>query len=463
MANNAYLRAFVCLIFGTLVFVQVANSGTKPNFNDPAVQADLDLRWKQTLGNLEWLLAGGSQAGYESRHPVAPLTNPTPSSKPIGYWELYLDPSGKPSTKTKADFQFLPSKPDVADVSAKFKMRDVAGALGRFANKVLTPLALGSALFDLAREIGFWVSRNPDGSVKYEKDGSPSCTLTTSLFGTGTGSSCQIAANDLISKMTPQTINDWHITGFTCTNVFPDTTVCNISYHTSPPSYASYYRATPTYGQSSNLPKVPATQQEFEDAIADKPTYSPTSKIIDAIRDAMKDKEKIRPDPTTITTTGPATGQSPQPVVKDTPESTTTTTTTNNYTYNGSKITNSSTTTINNYSKVSNTTTTTTITNDTQPEPPKDFCEDAPMRVGCLDVDTPELEMPKKTENVTYMAESLFGGGSCPSPKTFTYFGFQHEISYQGTCDALSNYVRYIIIASALFSAYLMILASIRR
>jgi len=107
--------------------------------------------------------------------------------------------------------------------------------------------------------------------------------------------------------------------------------------------------------------------------------------------------------------------------------------------------------------------TTTTTTNDNpNPDPPKDFCEDHPERVGCLDIDTPEVEIPKKTENVTYAAENLFGGGSCPPPKTFTYFGVQHSLSYQGTCDALANYVRFIVIAAAVFAAYMMILKSLK-
>ena len=218
--------------------------------------------------------------------------------------------------------------------------------------------------------------------------------------------------------------------------------------------------------QSATLTKIPATQEEFEEAVEKKPSFSPASKILDAIRDAVKAEPDATKHPTLQTPklTGPQTGSKPKETIETKPDgTTTTTTTTTNYTYTDNSVKNTITQITKIYSPISNTTTTTTKTDDSpNSEPPKDFCVDHPERVGCMEVDTPEGTIPKVDKNVTYTAESVFGGGSCPPPINTQYFGSPVILSYQPTCDVLQNYLKYIVIASALFTAYVIIIKGLK-
>lgn len=470
MEYYKYRRAFCCFVIGALGFVQISLAGVKPDFNDPAVQAAIALQYNQTAGKLQWMLAGGSSLGYDARYPVAAITKPLGGVNSVGNWELYLDTAGKPSTRTKADFQFPPFKSEVSDVSAKFKMRDIAGAIGRFANKVFTPLAIGSAVYDLAKELNFYLSRNPDGTLKVEQDANPDYDGFEYAASTEPWRSSRQGACDDFKEAMRKSSN-WVVTssihnaGTTqCTVIAtqyggsPFTSIQNLGKRNSSCPAGQYLI------QSICKPfaRVETTQIKLEDAIANKSVWIPASNILRTLEDTLKSGEQIKPDTTTLTTIGPANSPSPSPTVTNTTASTVTTTTSNAYNYSNDTITNTVTNTTNNYDKINNTTATTTTTNVIQPEPPKDSCVDYPERVGCLNIDTPTVELPKKDKNVTYAAETLFGGGSCPAPKTATYFGKTLTFSYQPTCDVLTNYIRFMMIAAALYTAYLMILKSLK-
>ena len=453
MANYAYLRAFVCLIFGSLVTFQIAfaqSDSSKP-FSEYIYQ-------KQTWQRF-WYTAQPTN-GY---NPV-PATAPVPSANPVGKWNIIIDPQGAPAANTKVPFKFPNSAPEVADATAKFKMRDLAGALARFAQKVFVPLSIGSAIWDLARELGFWLSRNPDGSLKIEKDG------VSDELRPYYGSSPVITGNTPESVCTQITSTYPAFGTFTyfSRNDLYGNLQGRCQYTSGSNAGVSRCPTTQALINGSCQPvtgsKIPATQQELEDAIANKPDWSPTSKIVPAIRDAINAEPNAdkRPKTELPTITGPSSSTAPTTKTETKPDgSTSTTTTTNTYNYpdNSVKII---TTVTNNHNSVTNTTTTTTTTDDSGNDT-KDFCADHPDSPACASMDTPEVEIPKSTKNVTFIQEQLFGGGVCPAAKTFTYFGVSHSISYQGTCDALSNYVRFIVIASATFSAFMMILSAIRK
>lgn len=100
------------------------------------------------------------------------------------------------------------------------------------------------------------------------------------------------------------------------------------------------------------------------------------------------------PGPTT-TTTGPA--------------GTTVTNVTNNYNYDNDTITVTQTTTVNH----PNGDVETTVTEDV-PQPSE--CEKNPDTLGCTQLDEVDPgEIPKDTENITFQAEDVFGGGQCPA------------------------------------------------
>lgn len=414
--------------------------------------------------------SGNPTSGY---NPV-PSTLPVPNTKPVGSYDLYIDPDGKPSARTKSEFKFPNSNPDIVDVNAKFNARSMAGALGRFAQKVIAPLAWGSALYDLARELGFWISRNPDGSVKVEKDANPESDGFEYRFESQPWQSThQAGCDQTISGMAAS--SNWVVTSA----VPYATQQCTLkATQYGGPEFTSIQSlgrrggtcAVGQYlinGTCQENPRLPVPMSELEDAIADKGSYSPNSRILDAIRDAIKaepDGAK-RPELETPKVTGPSESTSPKTETKETPEAIVTTTTKNNYQYIDNTVKNTSTTTIHNYNKVTNTTTTTVVNNSSpNPEPPKDFCKDNPDRAGCMDVDTPELEIPKSTKNVSYVAEQLFGGGTCPAAVQLntSFLQVQQTFSYQSACDFLSSVIRPLVIAIAGLFAYGIIVGALK-
>lgn len=107
---------------------------------------------------------------------------------------------------------------------------------------------------------------------------------------------------------------------------------------------------------------------------------------------------------------------------------------------------------------------TATVTTTTPLDQAPDPCRDNPGRLGCMDVDVPDGAIPKITKNISYQAESMFGSAACPSDVSIAQAltGRAVVLSYTPTCNALSNYVKPIIIAIALFMAYLIILPGSR-
>ena len=90
----------------------------------------------------------------------------------------------------------------------------------------------------------------------------------------------------------------------------------------------------------------------------------------------------------------------------------------------------------------------------------KDDCLVNPLRIGCAYIDVPEGNIPKVNKDVSYIAETMFGAGACPADLAISQSltGRPIALSYKPTCNALSTYVKPIVIAIALFMAYLIIL-----
>ena len=96
--------------------------------------------------------------------------------------------------------------------------------------------------------------------------------------------------------------------------------------------------------------------------------------------------------------------------------------------------------------------------NQKQPEQP-DPCQANPNRVGCVDLgEPPSEEIPKSTVNLTYAAESPFGGGSCPSDKTMNLRGQTIKvIDWSKWCSLTATYVRPLILLLATISAFFIV------
>lgn len=164
----------------------------------------------------------------------------------------------------------------------------------------------------------------------------------------------------------------------------------------------------------------PATPQEVKDALYKK---DPAPGIVPELEkagagSAMPVGNPAITGPTTII--GPTTT-----TTNNIDNSVRTSTTTNTYNYAGSTVTNTgSTTTTSTTTSSGQTTESTTSTmnpGDEAPaeEPKETQCDKYPDTLGCAELDTPEGTIPKSTKEVSYTAESVWGGGSCPADKTW--------------------------------------------
>lgn len=169
----------------------------------------------------------------------------------------------------------------------------------------------------------------------------------------------------------------------------------------------------------------------------------------------------IQVDDDAVTVTGPAsvtTGTS----TTTGPTGTSTTKSNTPITYEGNKITiGPTTTTTTNVDVGGDTTTTTTVVQNDTPEDDTSECEKSPDSLGCAELDTPEQEIPRDTEDVTLDTANQFGGGACVPDVTFNFssgHGGSATWSMQTPCDMIASYVRPMVILLCTFGALMIIL-----
>jgi len=104
------------------------------------------------------------------------------------------------------------------------------------------------------------------------------------------------------------------------------------------------------------------------------------------------------------------------------------------------------------------TTTTGTTTSSLEPAKQEDPCASNPDRVGCLDIDTPDGEIPRKTVDITYTPEDPgWGSGQCPAPFSVTTSKGVVSWDLAPYCTVLSNVVRPVVILFALLAAMFIV------
>lgn len=324
----------------------------------------------------------------------------------------------------------------------------VAAAVGRVAvatAKTIGPIGVGLAVYDLAKELGFTLKRESTGEMTVSQD---------VVDGMG---SCSAMAADYTSR------NSADPRGITYTALQfspPSSCFMDVKFRTQPSSNYQQWMSLQTAPTASN---VPSTIQDFSTAVAAKTTWPAASKISDVVKADTNPELQV---PDSIIATGPASSPGPTSSTVDTTNNTTTNTnTTYNHTYAGDKITTIVTTTnitTNNTSgAVTKNETTTATPPTTQPTPDKPVtCAPGSKELNCADLDTPVGEIPKVTKNISYQAETMFSARSCPADVTISQAltGRPIVLSYTPTCNALATYVKPIILAIALFMAYLIIL-----
>ena len=426
---------------------------------------------------------GLTKDGYPNPTPTKPLV--TPATNTYGNFSLVTEAT-KPVAKTRLPFQFGGGAPEeIADVTAKFKMRSAAGAIIRTAAKLSTPLVIGSAIYDIAKELCYDLSRTPEGELVITSECGAQMyfyhlngyyfsdnyklathvlnnqTLYRNVFGVPAQASITSWTTEVVlSGGTPITTKALYTT-----NLQPNLTSYQASRYQTQYPCAGQLKPHPTTGQCGTpVPEV-VDSQALEDAIANKTDWTNSPKILEAIRKALEAGEQVETDPPAIN--GPAQSAERTSGITNKPDGTIETTKViNHYTYAGNSISSTTTSTTTNYNTTNNTTTTTTVINnnpETKPEEPKDECKDNPDRIGCMEQDTPTDEIPKDNKNITYTAETpLAGTGTCPAPMTMQVFGTSLTLSYASICMAASDYMRPILLLLASFAAALIVIRTLR-
>jgi hypothetical protein len=107
--------------------------------------------------------------------------------------------------------------------------------------------------------------------------------------------------------------------------------------------------------------------------------------------------------------------------------------------------------------------TTTTTTDDADPDPGQEerslFCELFPNVLACAEFGEPEGdEIPTEERDVSFEAENLFGGGSCPADTSITFQGQSLTVGQWSTwCGYLVTYVRPMVLLLAAFTALMIV------
>lgn len=237
---------------------------------------------------------------------------------------------------------------------------------------------------------------------------------------------------------------------------------------------ANWDEARPKYEAMSVLPSDTLQKQlEWARKQAGQNGIEPY-KITTGTPTVISPSPALQPQTKTTTRTRTVTGPDGRPM---TIEETITETTTTPITTTGDQVkaepkTTTTTVTKTTDSDGNQTTKTDTDTTETQTDAdpaqdPKesDLCEKYPDILACAkpELDTPDDKIPKRDIQISYDAESVLGGGSCPADKIMMLGGQQVTVwDWQARCQNIVDYVKPVVLALAAFIAMAILLPSLR-
>jgi len=241
----------------------------------------------------------------------------------------------------------------------------------------------------------------------------------------------------------------------------------------NPPSYWTTYSQNMTQGGASSCPvgrwvlanspsscflSPPIVAWTAAEVVTKLASINPDPRVWGEVLE--RGGEIPMPDPTL---TGPSQIQGPERSTTNPDGTRTVERTTYNFQTSGNTINNTSnvttTTTFNtdnSVRSVSNTTETPTAEESDE----EDACEKRPNTIGCADMDTPGGEIPRETKTITYVEESVFGGGSCPSDKQWSSVvtGVSYKVVDWQTFCGYALPARFLVILLATFAAFLIVM-----
>lgn len=348
------------------------------------------------------------------------------------------------------------------------------GALIKKALPLVPVLGTGVALYDLAKELGFVPTKNPDGSVTVQQNDPNVCTAAPCYNYRAVNSGNPLRSTPDLACKAVTTYYAMAVVSASATSP----TVCRIGVMQSG-SLTYYNDAIFPYSVAPSPPALlPSSDTALADAIANKIGWPDSSAVAKALDQAQRvTGDSIPTEGVDVSgppsVTGPKTVTT-QPITNGTRE--TTKQTNYNCTYldgatvmDGGTVACTEQTTTTDKDTVTDqqtqqTTVTTTQTSQTtapadtaaqKPQEVSDPCETNPDRAGCATLDTPEGEIPKVTSTFNYQYEDLnLGNGSCPAPQTVHTSNGDYTIDIGLYCDAISTYVRPVVILFGMLAAF---------
>ena len=333
---------------------------------------------------------------------------------------------------------------------------EIGKAFGRFAGKVAPGVGWAIAAVQLAQELGFTTEVSPEGAPVLKKPGTEQPSGYRHGFLPFRSTRLLACTTDWIpyamAANPTYTVDSSGLTGNSCGG-----------FMRNPANNQVYAIQSDTATYTAPVPVEPVviTMQEVQDAIAAKSGWPTSSAVKEFMRVDIENGGK--PAVTNLVVTGPATSPGPvKSTTNSTNNTTKTDTTTHNHNYSGNTVTTTTTVT----SVTINNTSNEVINNETttdEPEPPqeeKPKCPEGDQTLGCADADTPELETPKETREVTYSEENVFGSGSCPANLTASIGTLGQTVTvwdWQKTCN-LALPLRALVLALATFAALLIVM-----
>jgi hypothetical protein len=415
-----------CLLGCALVGAQVSAQGTN------------------AAGWSYYPMPDGRTVVYSSGAPVGSI--PAVPSPPAGSLvvsggkAISTDGGAAINVAGKVPMTLTKGAPVVIDVASKVPMAKAAAMLVK-GLKMLPLLANGFALYELAKELGFNPIKEADGSLTIKKQGdlvSAQCDIAQHQI-------CQQYAS--VNLYGPGLTCSYEISGGMCRQI--------MHFANGGSDIADAWWPN----TSAPVVDVASTEQEFVDAIAQKSGWPTSSAVSAALRDAAQLTGDTVPIEGPHTVTGPATSPGPSTTVQNSDGTKSVTTTVNNHSYAGDTINTSTVTTTNNYNTSNQITSSTTVTAEPAPEKPSD-CDKYPDSNACRkdEFDVPTDQVPKTTKTITWAAENLgFGSGQCIPPVTLTNRLGTQTISFQPYCDAITTWVKPLVLAFSLLAAFFIV------
>ncbi|MDO8652074.1 MAG: hypothetical protein Q7R66_07785 [Undibacterium sp.] len=349
-------------------------------------------------------------------------------------------------------------------------------------------LGTGVALYELAKELGFIVSKSGSGVVVTKPDSSV-CTVAP-CYGYATRTRYDpstVATGYKASKIAAcdASASSWGVlsNGHVMKGVVEGTQCAVYESNGSGGWFGASYRAdfaTATVSPSAPV-FLPSSDTALADAIAAQSGWPSSSAVAQALVDAQRvTGDQIPTDQPNAT--GPATVAGPTEKTKVGPKETTKQSNYNCTYYDGPTVmeggsvvcteqtTTTDAVTTTDPATGATTTTTTTASEATKPaeipaddKPAEDPCIKNPSRNGCRsdEFDVPAGDIPKTSKTISYAAENLgFAGGSCPANRIMIAHGMAVPITvtnWADNCDKLTTYAKPMILALATFAALMII------